>query len=157
MAAMYDKPVRLLMKDMVVEMGIKQGEVIQREKAFVWFKRRYPKIKDGTIPAHLGKMSTNVRTRVHYNANPNGDDDLFYRIDPSRYRLYKPSNDPTTIYKDQPSMPSQRNEDRPTEDMQADEGIPGVEFPAGDRRIDILAIGRNNRRSRSCHFKSQRC
>lgn len=176
MAAMYDKPVRLLMKDMVAEMGIKPGEVVQREKVFEWFRKRYPKIKDGTIQAHLGKMSTNVRTRVHYNANPNGDDDLFYRIDPSRYRLYDSSNDPTPIYKDQHSVPSQRNGDLPTEDLSAeecasefayehdlqsflsknlqllepglklyeDEGIPGIEFPAGGRRIDILAVDRNN-------------
>ncbi len=99
MAAMYEKPVRLLLKDMVSLCGLKPGEVLQRDKVLHWFHDRYPKIKEATIQAHLTKMSTNVPSRIHYNANPNGEDDLFFRIDPSRYRLYEPTNDPSPIYK----------------------------------------------------------
>jgi hypothetical protein len=165
------------MKNMVAEMGIKPGEILQREKIFEWFKRKYPKIKDGTIHAHLGRMSINVRTRIHYHANPNGDDDLFYRIDPSRYRLYDPSHDPAPIYKDMPGIPPERQPERESGDIapedgstefayehdlqsylsknlniiepglklfEDDEGTTGVEFPAGDRRIDLLAVDKNN-------------
>jgi hypothetical protein len=102
MAAMYEKPVRLLMKDMVADIGLKPGEVLQRETIFEWFNKRYPKIKESTLQAHLIRLSTNLRSRCHYGANPNGDDDLFYRIDPDRFRLYEPSKDPDPIYEQQP-------------------------------------------------------
>lgn len=177
MASIYDKPVRLLMKNMVAEMGIKDGEILQRDKIFEWFKKKYPKIKDATIHAHLARMSTNVRTRVHYHANPNGDDDLFFRIDPSRYRRYDSSNDPVPIYKEMPGVPAvtrpvrEAGEEMPDDgssefayehDLQSylsknlniiepglklfedEEGTTGVEFPAGDRRIDLLAVDKNN-------------
>ena len=37
-------------------------------------------------------------SRIHYNVNPNGDDDLFYQIDGSHFRLYEKGNDPPPIY-----------------------------------------------------------
>jgi len=176
MAAMYDKPVRLLMKDMVTAIGLKPGEILQREKVFQWFQKLYPKIKEGTIQAHLSKMSTNLRVRIHYKVNPNGEDDLFFRIDPNRYRLYDPLNDPAPIYKDYPTAIQDTDIDSPLEestpeerasafayerDLQSfltknlsliesglrlyeEDGITGVEYPAGGRFIDILAVDKNN-------------
>lgn len=123
MAAMYDKPVRLLMKDMVKELGLKSGEVLQRDKVFQWFQERYPKIKEGTINAHLEKMSTNVSARIHRNVNSKGDDDLFFRIDPSRYRLYDQSNDPAPIYKEQFTLsPDETAESSFAENTKAEKG-----------------------------------
>lgn len=121
MAAMYEKPVRLLMKDMAVAMDIKPGDVLQRDKVFEWFKEHYPKIKESTLQAHLIRLSTNVRTRFHYGANPNGDDDLFYRIDPSRFRLYERTKDPAPIYEEQPIAPPGRKPDEVPEDTTIDE------------------------------------
>lgn len=176
MSPMYEKPVRLLMKDMVDAFQLKPGEVLQRDKVFQWFQQHYPKIKEGTIQAHLSKMSINLPVRIHYKANPNGEDDLFFRIDPNRYRLYEAANDPAPIYKGQPSIPRNSDidslaeettqEERASEfayerDLQSflsknlqkieqglrlheDEGITGVEFPAGGRFIDILAVDKNN-------------
>jgi len=63
-----------------------------------WFRVNYPKIKTGTITAHLIKMSVNAPTRIHYNANPNGEDDLFYKINGSHFRLYEKGNDSLPIY-----------------------------------------------------------
>lgn len=173
---MYDKPVRLLMKDMVEVFQLKLGEVLQREKVFQWFQQYYPKIKEGTIQAHLSKMSTNLPVRIHYKANPNGEDDLFFRIDPNRYRLYDPANDPAPIYKGQ--LPTSKDDDTESsteettaeekasefayeKDLQSflsknlqliehglrlyeEEGITGIEYPAGGRFIDILAVDKNN-------------
>ena len=94
----YDKPVRLLMRDFVEEVGIVKGQIITREQVISWFKTHYSLIQAGTVSAHLIRMSTNAPSRFHYKANPNGDDDLFFQIDGSRFRLYDLVNDPTPIY-----------------------------------------------------------
>jgi len=70
MAPMYEKPVRLLIKDLVTQKGMKPGEILQRDEVFDWFHKNYPKIKEATIHAHLAKMSVNVPVRIHYNVNP---------------------------------------------------------------------------------------
>lgn len=169
--AIYDKPVRLLLKDMVSSLNISKGQIITRAQVLSWFESNYPKIKPSTISAHLIKMSTNATSRVHYNVNPNGDDDLFYQIDGKRFRSYNPQNDPPPIYvkQDEISRTDQTDEqesDQPSEfayerdlknflaknlhllapglKLYEDEDITGIEFPAGGRFIDILAIDEKN-------------
>lgn len=75
--AIYDKPVRVLMKDMSDTFDIGSGHSFTRKQAIEWFATRYPKVKTGTITAHLYRLSTNAPSRVHYNPTP-GDDDLFF-------------------------------------------------------------------------------
>ena len=65
--AIYDKPVKVLFKDLVNELSIEKGDIINRDQFFSWFKEKYPKIKSGTISAHLLKMSINATSRVHFN------------------------------------------------------------------------------------------
>ena len=96
--SIYEKPVRLLLKDFVTEQNISFGQIISREQVISWFKENYPKIKLGTISAHFMKMSTNAPSRIHYNLSLTGDDDLFYQIDGSHFRLYEKGNDPLPIY-----------------------------------------------------------
>lgn len=96
--SIYEKPVRLLMKDFVEDMGIVKGKVFSREEVMKWFRTNYSLIKDGTVSAHLIKMSINAPSRFHYNANSNGEDDLFFQIDGSHFRLYEPAKDPAPIY-----------------------------------------------------------
>ncbi|MDR2724992.1 MAG: endonuclease NucS [Candidatus Adiutrix sp.] len=180
--SVYEKSVKLLMKDMVEEFQLKPGEVLQREKIFQWFQQHYPKIKEGTIQGHLVKMSTNVPSRSHHNLNPNSEADLFFRIASGRYRLYDPANDPTPIYTGQSSTPEINDIDSLTDEqdlemrrtvwgasefayernlqdflsknpqkiepglkLYEEEGITGIEFPAGGgRAIDILAVDKDN-------------
>ncbi|MDS1311204.1 endonuclease NucS domain-containing protein [Marinobacter xiaoshiensis] len=166
MASLYDKPVRSLMHDMVHDIELKPDAVISRDRVRSWFKERYPKIKDGTIAAHLLRMSVNSKSRVHYGAKP-GEDDLFFQVDPKHFRLYQRHNDPAPIY------PGDGVEQAVKEEVQElaeegspefayekdlqnylsknlhliesgltlfeDEGINGVEFPVGGRFVDILA------------------
>lgn len=68
-----------------------------------WFRTNYPKIKTGTISAHLLRMSVNAPSRVHYSVHQNGEDDLFYQIDGSHFRLYDAASDPAPIYVRAPS------------------------------------------------------
>jgi hypothetical protein len=94
----YEKPVRLLFKDFVTDQSIQKGQVVSRDRVISWFKSNYPKIKMGTINAHFLKMSVNAPSRVHYNVNQNGEDDLFYQIDGGHFRLYEKENDPSPLY-----------------------------------------------------------
>jgi hypothetical protein len=96
--SIYEKPVRLLMKDFVKRQNIIEGQVITRDQVTSWFKANYPKIKMGTITAHLLKMSVNAPSRVHYSVHPNGEDDLLFQIDSGHFRLYDKKNDPSPIY-----------------------------------------------------------
>src|SRR5436190_3079370 len=90
--AIYDKSVRLLMKDMAAAFGLHAGQSFTRQQAIDWFAQNYPKIKRGTVVAHLARMSVNSRIRHHYSAKP-GEDDLFIQIDSSHFRLYYPGQD----------------------------------------------------------------
>ena len=170
MAQLYDKPVRQLMKEMIPALGIKNGQIFSRDQVRSWFKENYPKIKDGTISAHLLRLSVNAPSRVHYSAKP-AEDDVFFQVDGSRFRLYSPKNDPSPIYeKDTAAVTEEVTETgeqpllsefayekdlqnflaknlhtlEPNLRLYEDEGIRGIEFPAGGRFIDILAIDSNN-------------
>ncbi len=101
--AIYDKPVRLLMKDFVRDQNIKKEQIISRDQVTTWFKTKYPKIKEGTISAHLLKMSVNAPSRIHYAVSRVGEDDLLYQIDGHHFRLYDADNDPSPIYISKPS------------------------------------------------------
>jgi len=94
----YEKPVRLLLKDFATDQNITKGQIISRDQVIAWFRENYPKIKMGTISAHFLKMSVNAPSRIHYKANPHGDDDLFYQIDGSHFRLYDKEKDSPPIY-----------------------------------------------------------
>jgi hypothetical protein len=167
MAALYDKPVRLLMHDMVQDMSVSSDTIITRDQVKAWFKQNFPRIKDATITAHLLRMSVNVKSRVHYSPKPK-EDDLFFRIDSKHFRLFQPKNDPAPIYSDDDLEPGVQEEDQEAsaeagspefayeKDLQNylarnlhliengltlydEDGVNGLEFPAGGRFIDILA------------------
>lgn len=165
--ALYDKPVRLLMHDMVADLGIQRGDILTRERVMTWFRENYPLVKDGTIAAHLIILSTNARSRIHHRVRP-GEDDLLFQLDSGRFRLYEEDSDPPPIYEREQTEAD--DEERPgVDERQAsefayeadlqrflvqnlpliepglrlyedEEGVKGVEFPAGRRFIDILAV-----------------
>lgn len=168
----YEKPVHALMKDMVAQLGIGPADIITRDQVWTWFQARYPKIKKSTVNSHLIRLSANAPSRVNWNFKPE-DDDVFYQIDSSRFRLYDPLNDPAAIGKhnaddrQQLCDPADSADDVSTTEfayehdlrdylaknlhlvepglrLYEDEGVKGIEFPAGNRYIDILAIDKND-------------
>ncbi len=94
--AIYEKPTRLLMIDMVKDISMKKGDRILKDQVISWFNEKYPKIKQGTITAHLIRMSINAKSRHHYNPRPI-EDDLFYQIDGNSFRLFDIENDPSPL------------------------------------------------------------
>ncbi|MGJ5819945.1 endonuclease NucS domain-containing protein [Paludibaculum fermentans] len=174
--AIYDKPTRELMRQMVAEMPLSAGQVISRDAILNWFAARFPKINEGTIGAHLVRLSTNARSRIHHNPKP-GTDDMFFQVDSRHFRLYDPATDPPPILRGALSLGTNTLPDPPLVDesdepsteafayesdlrdflsrnlhilesglrLYEDEGITGVEFPAGGRFIDILALDSKRR------------
>ena len=74
--ALYEKPVRLLMQDMAKDLAGDSNRVFTKNEAISWFREHYPRIKTGTVTAHLVRLSTNARSRTHYSARPGQDDVL---------------------------------------------------------------------------------
>ena len=167
--SIYEKPVKILFKDLIKALDVKKGDIIKRDQFFAWFEEHYPKIKSGTISAHLLKMSTNASSRIHYNVHAGGEDDLLFQIDSQKFRLYDSSSDPSPIYKEEGVPPVDEVDERPIgqsefayeKDLQnflarnlsllepglklyKDEDITGIEYPVDNRRIDILALDKNN-------------
>lgn len=169
MASMYDKPVRLLMQDMIPALGIKAGDTFTRDQVVSWFAANYPKIKKGTVTAHLMRLSTNVASRHQYNPRADGSDDVFFKIDSRTFRLYEVGQDPAPLITGVSELEGDELEDVEPEStgefayehdlrdflarnihliesdlrLYSDEGMTGVEFPAGGRFIDILAVDAN--------------
>lgn len=163
MATLNEKPVRLLMHDMASSMNLVPGQSFTREQAIQWFAEHYPNVKQGTVAAHLIRLSTNAPSRLQYSARADGSDDKFFKIDSTHFRLYEPGRDPTPVSEATPATedpqdvaPEATSEFAyehdlrdylsrnlhlidPTLRLYADEGIRGIEFPAGGRFIDILA------------------
>lgn len=108
MPQIYDRPVLQLMRELVSERLRSPEAILTRKEAIAWFAERYPKVKAGTVAAHLLKVATNEPTRLHYNHRP-GEDDLLYKTEPGRYRLYDAARDPTPI------TASRRDSRRPTQ------------------------------------------
>jgi hypothetical protein len=120
------------------------------------------------VVCHIVKLTTNDATRVHYGADK--EDDVLFKESSGVYRLYDPQRDPPPIYKGSVKQPENEEDAEegagqefayesdlrdflarhlsmiePGLKLYEDEGIGGVEFPAGDRRIDILAQDRDGR------------
>lgn len=170
----YDKPTRALLKDMVAEWGLQPGQVFTAKRAIDWFETHYPKLKPGSINAHLVQASTNDRSRLHH-PSTNTSDDLLFRVAPRQYRLFEAGKDPAPIHEmvegdialdeevaaadeeghSGEALPGssefllERDLQRylaenldciePGLKLYDDDGLTGIEYDAGGRRIDILA------------------
>jgi endonuclease len=152
------------MQDMAASMGLVSGQSFSREQAVQWFAANYPNVKQGTVAAHLIRLSTNIPSRLQYSARADGSDDKFFKIDSSHFRLYEPGRDPTPVSELTPEveefsdvLPETSAEFAYEHDLRdylarnlhiiepslrlyTDDGITGVEFPVGGRYVDILAV-----------------
>lgn len=171
--AIYESPVRVLIKEMIAELAPHLDKTFSREDATNWFKDRYPKINVGTITAHLIRFSINAPSRLHH--NPRVDEDMLYQINSSRFRLFNPETDGLPLHSiadvsniiDNKKVAASDAVSAETsafayeKDLQnflaknltklesglrlyTEEGITGLEFPVDGRFIDILAVDDKN-------------
>jgi len=169
--AIYDRPVRLLMPEMIDQLAPRPDAIFTRQDALNWFREHYPKVKEGTVSAHLLRFSTNAKSRHHYSPRP--DEAKLHQLDGGRFRLYDPQRDPEPL-PDDGSRPETEedveDEGAPDGDgkfayesdlrdflarnlaivepglqLYEEEGITGVEFPVGGRFADILGVDNQGR------------
>ncbi len=107
--AIYDKPVRMLIREMAGDLAPQKGRLFLKDQAMAWFAERYPKIKQGTISAHLIRFSTNAPNRLHYSAK--SDEDLLFQVDGSHFRLFDPSTDLAPIHSKSDAVAPSGNDD----------------------------------------------
>lgn len=178
--SIYDKPVRLLLHDMVAAFDLQPGQVFTATRAVDWFKEHYPRLQPTGIRADLIRASTNDKGRLHY-GNLRPEDDLLFKVDAGQFRLYESGRDPAPIRElvagdvavEEAVQAAEEAEKVDTDTASAGstefllerdlqqylarnlervesglrlyedpEGVRGLEYDAGGRRIDILAIDR---------------
>jgi len=171
MGKIFDKTVNEIMGEYFGKLT--QNDIFTTKDMVDYFRDNYPKIKQGTVTAHLFKFSTNSKSRIHYNALSNGKCDFLFKIDENKYRLYDKLKDPTPFYKDaiegggkvedisDEIIDGSNQEFAYEKDLQnylsknlqliepglklfEEDDITGIEYPVGGRFIDILAIDKNN-------------
>jgi len=105
----YEKPVTELLKDFVNTWSENNG-IFSKKDILNWFNKKYPKILDTTITAHIILFSTNDKNRIHYSRHSNGKCDVLFKINEHTYRNYNEINDPAPIYK---NAISEKKDDEP--------------------------------------------
>lgn len=171
--SIYEKTTNQLLTEYIKE-NLKPGQVMDKDQIISWFKGNYPKIKSTTVNCHIIKFTTNHKTRIHYNAGPSNDllfqlpdkrlrlynpekdpapiyassagdggiveedDEKDERTDTSQFAYESHPRDylKNNLHVIEPGMKLYRDEE--------DDAITGVEFDAGGRRIDILAVDKDD-------------
>lgn len=153
--------------EMVNDLDLSGQKIISRDNIITWFKKHHQEVKKSTLNCQIILHSTNAHSRIHYGVKPKHD--LLFQINREQFRKYDQLNDPQPIYiepvggspepKGVEDTDSAGTEFAYEKDLQqylaknitliesgltvySDEelGTTGVEFPAGDRHIDILAV-----------------
>lgn len=93
----YDKPTRALLREMLAQWKLSPSETFIAQRAVDWFAQHYPKLKPGSIRAHLVQASTNDPSRLHHPAT-NSTDDLLFKVGAAEYRLFQPLSDPAPVH-----------------------------------------------------------
>jgi len=132
-----------------------------------YFRENYPKIKFNTIEYYLLKYSINIMDRKYYRPKSDGSEDLLYRVSHKKYLIYNngknillPQNFQIKNIKENNLISENNNIDNENDlknivvnnlhliennlKLYEEDGIIGIEFPAGGRFIDILALDENN-------------
>jgi hypothetical protein len=153
--------------EMVNDLDLSEQNIISRGDIITWFNKHHQEVKKSTLNCQIILHSTNAHSRIHYGAKQKHD--LLFQINRDQFRRYDPGNDPQPIYSEtiggSPIPKGVEDSDNAgsefayEKDLQqylaknltliesgltvySDEelGTTGVEFPAGDRYIDILAV-----------------
>ncbi len=183
----YEKSTKELMRDWASK-NLTPGQVFEKKTVVQWFGENYPDIKPNTVSLHVeGFATNNGRHRTHHqNIRPDTNWDLFFKIEPGKFRLFDPETDPapqygltiTSLIEDNADPNMEEEDDRlenldqfdaeelrefayerdlqnflaknieliePGMRLYEEEGFQGIEFPAGGRRIDLLAVDRDGR------------
>ena len=163
----YNKSTKELMHEFA-KIELQQASVFTKDQVSSWFNDNYPKIKKHTVNIHVEAMSINNETeRKHHNIRKDTNHDLFYKISQNQFRLWKKGVDQEPFYRDNTQQIIVEDVEEGSEEfayesdlknylaknlgtiekglkLYEDDGISGIEYSVGGRRIDILARDKNN-------------
>ena len=171
--SIYEKSTNQLLTE-YIKANLKPGQVMDKDQIVSWFKSNYPKIESNTVNCHIIKFTTNHKTRIHYNATPLSDYLFqlpdkrlrLYNQETDPKPIYEGAAEGTEVLEEEteteecidssqfayeshlrdflksnlhiiePGLKLYRDEE--------DDTITGVEFDAGGRKIDILAVDKDD-------------
>ncbi len=164
----YEKSTNQILTEWI-EQNLKPGQTVDKSDIVKWFEENYPRIKSNTVNCHIIKFTTNHHTRIHYNAS--SQHDKLFQLPNKKLRMFDADNDPTPIYESSGVIDPIPEETEETDSSSfayeshlrdylkdnlhkiepglrlytddEDPTITGVEFDAGGKRIDILAVDSN--------------
>jgi hypothetical protein len=158
-----DKTTTELMKDFFTSIGLQGEKTFKRQELYDWFNKNYPDVKRGTLYGHLVKLSVNSPNRKHHHIRADGSDDILFQTDTDTFRRYDKIIHGAEVPPVGPDDDEKGQEFIYEKDLQLflaenmsfieyglrlyeDEGSKkaGLEYPADGRRIDILALDKND-------------
>ena len=89
--------IRSLIHQLAKDRLSEAGDTIRLREISKWFEEHHPQYSRNAVETHVGMMATNGETRLAHRLKPDGSDELFFRVKPGLYRLYRPGDDPKPI------------------------------------------------------------
>jgi RecB family endonuclease NucS len=162
----YNKTIDKIMEEYFTVLKKDKRDTFDTADINYYFKKNYPKIKLTTIGYYLSRYTINDPNRNYYKPKNDGSDDILYKSSPKKYLLYNHGKNLLLPQKLRIRNTNKNNisKDNDLENEKAlkniivnnlsllemdlkiyeEDGIVGIEFPAGGRFIDILAIDKND-------------
>jgi len=159
---MSKKTTTEMMKEYFVSIGLQGEKTFKRQELYDWFNKNYPDVKRGTLYGHLVKLSVNASSRKHHHFRADGSDDILFQTDTDTFRLYAKGTDEIQVPPDEPDegkgqefvyekdlqnfLAENMSIIEPGLKLYGDEENvkSGLEYPADKKRIDILALDKND-------------
>lgn len=119
----YGKTTRELMREFAESFKADKSKLFTRKEIKEYFTEKFPKIKSGTIDAHIARLTINNPSRVHYSVQTNGQDDVFFQLPDRTLRAYDREKDPAPVYfrNDEEKSPVMITENIPDEQVASTE------------------------------------
>ena len=86
----YDKPVKEFFRDLV----LKADHPLSKDEIIDYFSKKYPLVERNTVIDHIYWLTANNPKRTSARTvKENGEEDILYRTNDDRYRLYDKTRD----------------------------------------------------------------
>jgi hypothetical protein len=89
--------IRLLLHQLSETLLPNPDDTVRLRNISKWFEENYPDYTRNAVETHVGMMTTNGETRLAHHLKADGSDELFFRVKPGLYRLYRKGEDPVPI------------------------------------------------------------
>lgn len=162
----YEKSAIQLLKDFAQQHFASGQVVFSQQDVRGWIARHYPDLSEERIRTNLTILSTNSPARRRHPVHNNGSNDVLFALEDGTYRAYCPASDPPPLSGQSSNNTAASTElvpkalegwkfdqervlqsylvhnldtIEPGLILHQENGVPGIEYPCGSRRIDILA------------------